>query len=455
MPAALISVGALLLGAAILLLGNGLIGILLPVRATLEQFATTSIGLIASGYSAGFVLGCLAVPHIVRRVGHIRTFAVMAAIAAAVVQLMALLIEPLAWILLRMITGVAFAGLYMVIESWLNERASNTNRGQLFAAYMVIQLGAITAGQMLLPVGDAAGFALFVVASVAITLALVPVSLTSSTAPQPLGTVRLRLARLYRMSPVGVLGCFFVGLANGAFGGLGVVFAQGVGLDTTGVALFMSAALVGGTLFQFPFGRLSDRIDRRRVLMLACLIAVLAGGVLALAGDATSDDLLPAWLTGIATLPAVVIGAVAVFGGCIFSMYSLCVAHTNDFVERQDFVEASSGLLLTWAIGSTIGPIAAGPLMQWIGLDGLFLYAAAVHLAFMLFTWYRMRQRAPLPPDARPDFVQAGHTRTSYVLAALDPRAPDFPPEPEPDADAPAGGYASSAASSAPREAMK
>jgi MFS family permease len=318
----------------------------------------------------------------------------------------------------------------MVIESWLNERATNTNRGQLFAAYMVIQLASITAGQMLLPVGDVAGFGLFAIAAIAITLALVPVGLTSSSAPQPLGAVRLRLGRLYRMSPVGVLGCFFVGLANGAFGGLGVVFAQGVGLDTTGVALFMSAALVGGTLLQIPFGRLSDRIDRRRVLMLACLIAVLAGGVLALAGGARSESMLPAWLVGLATMPAVVIGAVAVFGGCIYSMYSLCVAHTNDFVEREDFVEASSGLLLTWGIGAALGPIAAGPLMQWIGLEGLFLYAAVVHLLFMLFAWHRTRQRAPLPPEARPDFVPAGHTRTSHVLATMDPRAGERPASP-------------------------
>jgi MFS family permease len=444
MPAALVSVGALLLGAAILLLGNGLIGILLPVRATFEHFATTVIGLIASGYSAGFVLGCLSVPHIVRRVGHIRTFAVMAAIAASAVQLMALLVEPLAWILLRAITGVAFAGLYMVIESWLNERASNTNRGQLFASYMVIQLGAITAGQMLLPVGDAAGFGLFAVAAIAITLALVPVGLTSSSAPQPLGTVQLRLGRLYRMSPVGVLGCFFVGLANGAFGGLGVVFAQGVGLGTTGVALFMSAALVGGTLFQVPFGRLSDRIDRRRVLMLACLLAVIAGAVLALAGE-TQGGAIPAWLARIAALPSVLIGAVAVFGGCIYSMYSLCVAHTNDFVAREDFVEASSGLLLTWALGAALGPIVAGPMMEWVGLGGLFFYVAVVHLLFIAFIWYRITRRASLPPEARPDFVQAGHTRTSHVLAAMDPRAP------EPAAEA----QASADASSAPREAMK
>ena len=202
------------------------------------------------------------------------------------------------------------------------------------------------------------------------------------------------------MSPVGVLGCFFVGLANGAFGGLGAIFAQGVGLSTTGVALFMSAALVGGALFQIPFGRLSDRIDRRKVLMLACALAVLAGGVLALAGDARSaGGLVPRALEPFALSPLVLIGAVVVFGGCIYSMYALCVAHTNDFVDREDFLEASSGLLLTWGIGAAIGPLLAAFAMEQIGLGGLFLYAALVHLLFIAFTWYRTRQRAPLPPD--------------------------------------------------------
>jgi MFS family permease len=339
-----------------------------------------------------------------------------------------LMVHSLAWILLRLITGLAFAGLYMVIESWLNEKASNTNRGQLFATYMVIQLVAITAGQMLLPLGEPGGFTLFVVTAIAITLALVPVSLTTAGAPQPLGAAHLRLARLYRISPVGVLGCFFVGLANGAFGGLGAIFAQDVGLSTTGVALFMSAALVGGALFQIPLGRLSDRIDRRSVLMLSCLLAVLAGAVLAVAGDARGGGgLFPAVLEQAALSPYVLIGAVVVFGGCIYSMYSLCVAHTNDYVDRADFLEASSGLLLTWGVGSAIGPVVAALSMEQIGLGGLFLYAAAVHLLFIAFTWYRTRRRAPLPPAARPDFVHAGPSRTSPVAAGLDPRAPDQP----------------------------
>jgi MFS family permease len=427
MPAVLVSVSALLLGAAILLLGNGLLGILLPVRASLENFATTSIGLIASAYSAGFVLGCVAMPHVVQRVGHIRTFAVMAAIAACAALVMVLAVDPVIWILLRMVTGIAFAGLYMVIESWLNEKASNTNRGRMFATYMVIQLAAITAGQMLLPLGEPGGFGLFVIAAIAITLALVPVGLTTSTAPQPLTTVHLRLGRLYAMSPVGVLGCFFIGLANGAFGGLGAVFATDVGLSTTWVALFMSAALVGGALFQIPFGRLSDRIDRRRVLILACLLAVLAGGVLSVSGDARDGGLLPDAFREAALSPYVLIGAVIVFGGCIYSMYSLCVAHTNDFVDREDFLEASSGLLLTWGLGSAIGPVLAAFAMERVGLGGLFLFAAVVHLLFMAYTWYRITRRAPLAPADRADFVHADAARASPVAAALDPRAPDQP----------------------------
>ena len=432
MPSALVPLSALLLGAAILLLGNGLLGILLPIRATVEQFATTSIGAIAAGYSAGFVLGCIGMPYIVQRVGHIRTFAVMAAIAASTVLLMMLLVQPLLWILLRLISGVAFAGLYMVIESWLNERATNTNRGQVFATYMVIQLAAITIGQMLLPLGDPAGVALFAVTAIAITMALVPVSLTTAMAPQPLSAVRLRLGRLYAMSPVGVLGCFFIGMANGAFGGLGAVFATEVGLSTTGVAIFMSAALVGGALFQVPFGRLSDRIDRRKVLLVACALAVIGGSLLGLAADADRET--PGFWA-IFQSPWVMMGAVVLFGGCIYSMYSLCVAHTNDHVDREDFVEATSGLLLTWGIGASIGPVAAALMIDLVGLRGLFLFTAVVHGLFMAFTWYRITQRASLPPEARPDFVQAGASRTTPVVSTLDPRAPDQPEEPPADAE--------------------
>ncbi len=350
---------ALLLAVAILFFGNGILGVLLPVRATLEAFATTSIGLIAAAYSVGFMVGCLSMPHIVRRVGHIRAFAVCAAIAASGVLVMPLAVHPGVWIPLRALSGVCFAGLFMVIESWLNERATRVNRGQILATYMVINLSAVTAGQMVLPLAAPAGFALFAVTAIAITLALVPVGLTTSSAPQPLRQVRLRLGRLYAMSPVGVVGGFFVGLANGAFGGLGAVFATQIGMSVTGVALFMSAALVGGALAQVPIGRLSDRVDRRKVIAAACALAAVAGGLLALLGDARQGGLLVSADVALADLsPLALVAVAALFGAAIYPQYSLCVAHTNDFVGREDFVEASSGLLLTWAIGASIGPVA-------------------------------------------------------------------------------------------------
>jgi MFS family permease len=449
MPSAIVSISALLLGATMLLWGNGLQGILLPVRATIEHFSTSTIGLIASAYSLGFVVSCRYAPRIVRRVGHIRSFAVFAAIGACVVLLFVLVVDPLVWVVLRMLSGFCFAGLYMVIESWLNESAENSNRGQIFSTYMVINLTAITLGQLVLPLGDPAGFDLFAITAIAVALALVPIGLTTSTAPQPIRQVQLRLGRLYRMSPVGLAGCFFVGLSNGAFGGLGAVFAESIGMSTTGIALFMSAALIGGALVQLPLGRLSDRVDRRQVIAMACSFAMIFGLMLAALGD--GQDGTPVlglgWLT--ATLhPAVLIAVVALYGGFAYPLYGLCVAHTNDFVSREEFIEASSGLLLTWGIGASIGPLVAALAVEQVGLGGLFLYTALVHSSFALVTLYRMTRREAVPAPERADFVH--HATTTPEAATLDPRAPDMPEEP-----AEQRAQVSSEASSAPREAMK
>jgi MFS family permease len=430
MPGTILPVGALLLGAAILLLGNGLQTILLPVRATLEEFSTTSIGLVGAAYPLGFVVSCYYTPHIVKRVGHIRTFAVLAAIAATTVLLLVLLVHPLAWILIRTASGFCLAGVFMVIESWLNEATDNRNRGRIFSTYMVINLLAITGGQLMLPLGDPAGHTLFVVAAIAITLGLVPVGLTTSAGPHPIEHVHLRWGRLYRMSPVGVLGCFFVGLANGAFGSFGAIFATAAGLPIGGVALFMSTALIGGALAQIPFGRLSDRIDRRKVMVLACTLAATFGVVLLLAGEARIDG---EPIITLAALPevssALLIGFVLLFGGSVYPLYSLCVAHTNDFVGTEDFVEASSGLLLTWGIGATIGPIVASQVIAMVGIAGLFAYTACVHALFALFVVYRMTRRAAPRPAERESFVGGsfGVDRSTPVGIALDPRAPELP----------------------------
>jgi MFS family permease len=426
MPPAIVSISALLLGAAMLLWGNGLQGILLPVRATIESFSTSTIGLIASAYSLGFVVSCRYAPHIVRRVGHIRSFAVLAAIGSCVVLLLVLVVHPVVWILLRMLSGFCFAGLYMVIESWLNESAENANRGQIFSTYMVINLTAITLGQLVLPLGDPAGFALFAITAIAVAMALVPIGLTTSAAPQPIRQVQLRLGRLYRMSPVGLAGCFFVGLGNGAFGGLGAVFADAIGLSTTGIALFMSAALIGGALAQLPLGRLSDRIDRRQVIAMACGFAMIFGLLLAAIGRAHEGwPILGQGAVTAALHPAVLIAVVTLYGCFAYPIYGLCVAHTNDFVSREEFIEASSGLLLTWGIGASIGPVLGALAMEYVGLGGLFFYTALVYSTFALVTLYRITRRVAVPAAERADFVH--QPTTTPEVTALDPRAPDQP----------------------------
>ncbi len=361
----------------------------------------------------------------VRRVGHIRTFAVLAAVGASSVLTMGLFTTPLTWIGLRAITGFCFAGLFMVIESWLNERASNQNRGQIFATYMVINMSAVTAGTMLLPAVTAGGIGAFALICVLITLSLVPVSLTKSDAPAPMGKVRIRLFRLFRISPVGATGCLIVGLANGAYGGLGVIYAHSLGLSETEVALFMSAAVIGGAFAQIPLGRLSDRMDRRWVILASVFCAAGLGMVLATWGGLLNGmpqaQALTAWIKSFP--PSASILLIGFYGFAIFPVYALCVAHTNDFADRKAFVETSGGLLMIYGIGAIFGPFLGALFMGYAGPGSLFAYTAAIHGFFFFFILYRMTRRAAAPQPKPGVYLEtAGQVRTP-VAAALDPRS--------------------------------
>ncbi len=404
MRATILPLFALLLGAAILLVGAGLHGILMPVRGVAELFPTAAIGLMSAAYSLGYVLSCITTPLVVQRVGHIRAFAVFAAVAAATALVTVLVVNAYAWIVLRAISGICIAGLMMIIESWLNEKATNDNRGTLFSIYMVVNLSAVTGGQMLLATADPGGFVLFVLVAIAIALSLVPVALTRLTAPQPISGVKLRLGKLYRASPVGMVGCLTVGLANGSFGGLGPVFSAQAGLDSVGVALFQSAAVVGGAVAQLPLGKLSDRVDRRKVMVACCLAAALLG--IALVGAVPLG-------TGL------LVTAAFLYGMAIFPLYGLAVAHANDFVSREDFVETSGGLLTTYGIGAVVGPMIAAGAMQVLGAWGLFAYTGLIHVGFCAFALYRMRQRQS--PELKDGFREMPPTATPQAVI-LDPR---------------------------------
>jgi len=390
--ATLTPVAALLASVSMLLMGNGLQGTLLPVRANMEAFGALEIGILGAAYFAGFVLGCVRGPALVARAGHIRVFLAMVSVASAVALLHAIVVVPALWWVLRAITGFCFAILYIVIESWLNESATNRTRGTIFSVYTVINLTVVTMGQMMLTFADPAAFPLFALASILVSLAAVPVAFTRAASPPPIAVVRLRLGRLYAISPVGVMGCFAVGLANGSFWSLGAVFAQNRGLDTAGIGLFMSAVVIGGAIAQWPLGRLSDRIDRRLVVVASSVVAVAA---------AVAMSLVPA------DNPMLTLAFGMAFGAGAFPIYALAVAHANDFAESGDFVEVSSGLLLTYGLGAAIGPLLASALHEASPMPTLFVFTALVHVGLIVFVAWRMTQRAPPPEQDRIEFGES------------------------------------------------
>lgn len=399
---------ALLLSVSLLLMGNGLQNTLLPVRASIESFSAIDIGILGSAYFLGFAAGCFYGPRIVRRVGHIRTFAAMATVASCAVLIHAFVLDPVVWWVLRVITGICFAVLYMVIESWLNEKASNENRGTIFSIYTIINLTVITIGQMMLTLDEPSNFILFSFASILVSLAAVPVALSKASEPAPIESVKINFRLLFQTSPVGVTGCLAVGLANGSFWALAPVFASGESTDVSRVAIFMSVAVIAGAIGQWPLGRMSDRMDRRRVILLVCSGAAICGAVLALLAPSMEAILLPAAFA---------------YGLFAFPLYALCVAHTNDFAEKSRYVEVACGLLLVYALGAVIGPIIASTFMWLMGASGLFAFTALVHIVTFIFVIYRLRQRDVRPFEDHISFDDA--VRVGLTVSSVDSMSHD------------------------------
>lgn len=403
---ALAPVAALLVGVAILVMGNGLQSTLLPVRAQIESFSLLEIGILGSAYFVGFAFGCLTGSRLIHRAGHIRVFTAMAAVASAVALAHALIVLPVIWLPLRAITGFCFAVLYIVIESWLNERSTNETRGLVMSLYTAISLADVTLGQLMITIYDPAAFPLFALASILVSLAAVPVALTAAPAPAPLQIPRLRIAYLFRLSPVGFLGCCAVGAVGGSFLALAPVFAQRSGLGIGGIALFMSATAIGGALGQWPFGRMSDKMDRRKVIAAICLAACLTAIALSMVNDRWPQSILYFAL---------------LFGIFVMPLYAICVAHMNDFVSADGFVEASSGLLLVFSAGGVCGPLIATGFMAWLGKDGLFAFTAATHAALAVLAIQRMYHRDRPSEEERSDFIAV--SGAAPTVFTLDPRA--------------------------------
>jgi MFS family permease len=376
----------LFFGILVLMIGNGLQGSLLALRATAEGFPATLIGIIMSAYYVGFLIGWATVPGMIQRVGHIRVFAAFGTVASATVLLHAVIIDPVAWFVVRLVTGTSLCAIFITAESWLNSNASNETRGQLLAIYMIVQLGGLAGGQFLLNVASPRGAELFILVSVLVSLAIVPILLSASAAPVVTISRRLSPRRLFEVSPLATVAIFAIGIAQGAlYGGIGTLYARTLGFAVPAISLFMAMTITGGMLFQWPIGWLSDRFDRRLIIT---VVTFLAGGTSLLAA-------------GTSAAPAAILILFLVIGGLSLPMYSLCVAHANDNMTSDEMVGASGALLLVNGIGAAAGPTLGAGALQLLGPPGFPLYLAAAHIGIGIFALWRMTRRAPVPLDAQ------------------------------------------------------
>ncbi|MGH8146602.1 MAG: MFS transporter [Rhodanobacteraceae bacterium] len=375
-------VASLLAGTALLLVGVGLLNTLVPLRGIAAGFSSTLLGALTSAYYAGYFIGTFAMPPLVRRIGHIRAFAFCTACAACVVLLYAFGTNAIAWLLLRLLTGIVLVGLYAIIESWLNAQAPNGKRGAVFATYMVVNLGSLAIGQQLLRVGGEP-FVLFVVAALLVCAATLPVVATRQAQPQQQATPRLQLRLLFNVAPTAGLGAFLSGLALGAFWGLLPVYARRIGFDNAQISTYMSAAIVGGAALQWPLGKLSDHHDRRIALALVAAAAVL----LALADIAVGGREWPA------------MAVIFLFGGMAFAIYPILVAHLVDHTPPEDLLAASGSVLLVYGVGSMLGPLVAGSMMSAIGAWSLFAWFAFTHAVLAVYAAWRYRVFRRTPAD--------------------------------------------------------
>lgn len=376
----------LLATAGILIGGNGLQGTFISLRALQEGFSTSMIGVVGTGYNIGFAIGCIYITRLIRATGHIRTFSALAAIASAASILMLLFINPTAWFAMRLVQGICFAGLFAVVESWLNAKVTNATRARTLSVYRFVDLGAVTLAQYAIPAVGIGGFELFAIISMALTLSLVPISLTDRSSPEAPEDVRFDVKVLWKVSPLATVGCIVVGLTNSSFRSLGPIYADGIGMSVTAIATFMSVGIFAGVVLQYPLGHYSDKLDRRLVILVATFGAFAAG-------------LFLAFVAG--TNPWLNFAGIFAFGAFAMPLYSLCSAHANDHAAPGQHALVSAGTLFFWSLGAVIGPLFASFMLDLFGPRALFVYMVVVLFGFMAYTLSRMMIREGVPASER------------------------------------------------------
>ncbi len=375
---------ALLLGVMLLMVGNGVQGTLLGVRGAIEGFSTFHMSVVMSAYFAGFLLGSRAAPELIRRVGHVRVFAAFGSLISAMLVLYAVAPNWIAWALMRVVMGFCFAGVYVTAESWLNNASTNETRGQTLSAYMIVQMVGIIASQALMNVGDAGGYLLFVLPSVLVSLAFTPILLSASPAPVFETTKPMDFRHLFTVSPLGCVGMFLMGGVYSATFGMASVWGTLANLSVAQISIFVAAIYFGGMVFQYPLGRLSDRMDRRRLIL---VLAAVGAGIMALPS---------------LTQPGfeVLLVLAVLIGGISNPVYALLIAHTNDYLDPEDMAAASGGLLFINGLGAIAGPLITGWIMGLVGPRGFFLYIGVLLLMLTAYAgWRTTRRPAPAIED--------------------------------------------------------
>ena len=376
----------------VLMLGAGLQSTLLGLRATLEEFPTLVTGIIMSCYYVGYLFGTLVAPRLLRQVGHVRVFAALAAIASVAILVQGCFVDPITWGAMRLLSGLCFAGIYVVAESWLNDRASRANRGGLFAVYMLVLYGGLGTAQFLLVLSDPRTPIPFMLVSVLISLAMVPIVISAQQLPEHAAPRKVHLLDLYRNSPLGVVAVTVSGLVSAIIFSMGPVYARLSGLNTHGVAAFMAASILAAVVTQYPVGRLSDRMDRRTVIAAVCTLAAMVAGA----------------IVAFPEMPhAVFLIFAALFSGFALTLYSLSVSHVNDKLEPAQMVASSSTLLLLNGSAAAIGPMLSGSLMTFFGPRAYFATLASLTGALAVYDLWRKSRRSPVPPSQKGPFIRA------------------------------------------------
>ena len=369
---------ALFFGFAIISLAHGLQGTLIGVRAVFEGFSFISSGFIVAGYYVGYLSGSIMIPIFLKRVGHIRVFAALASLASIAILLHSVFLQPQIWFFIRILTGISLAGIYIIMESWLNDKSTNETRGQILSIYMIVTFAFLGFGQLLLNLSDPIKVDLFILVSILLSFSLLPILLSVSEAPNILNTKNFSLKELYIISPLGFVGSILTGLAHSVILGYGAIYATAKGFGLFEISIFMVIVSSFGALFQWPLGYISDKIDRRVVLI---GVAFLASGLSLFIVISSYISLFIFFIL------------LALFAGMSLPMYSLTIAHTNDFLQQNEIVGASATISILIGLGSICGPIIVSLFMNVFGPDGFFLYLFIVHAVLGFFGLYRMTKR--------------------------------------------------------------